>query len=427
MYRVNNTHKLTLAAAVAMSLAAPSAFATNGYFAHGYGTESKAMAGVGAAMSEDSLSTASNPGGMAFVGDRFDLGMEFFSPRRGYSITGSTNAALNQSQESDFGFFVVPSMGVNFVLSTNDTFGVAVYGNGGMNTEYSKAVFGGAYGGTAPAGVDLIQMFVPLTYAHKFNATSAVGIAVIPVYQQFKAYGLTPFGLISSHPNQVSNNGYDGSSGLGFRIGGQMGIASGVTLGISYQPKINMSPFKKYAGLFAENGDFDIPSTYVLGVAWKATPDLTVALDYERINYTDVKSVSNPAQLPPPVSTDLLGTANGPGFGWSDIDVYKLGMKYVTGTWAWRLGWNHGGNPVKADPVNSNGEVMFNIVAPGVVKDHYTFGFTKTLNPTVDINFAGMYAPKVTVTGTNPVIFGGGTSSIHMYQMSAEVSIGVKF
>jgi long-chain fatty acid transport protein len=427
MYRVNNTRKLAQAVAVAMSLAVPSAYATNGYFAHGYGTKSKAMAGVGAAISQDSLATAANPAGMAFVGDRFDFGMEFFSPRRGYSITGSSNPALNQAQESEFGFFVVPSMGVNFVLPWNDTFGISVYGNGGMNTEYAKAVFGGAYGGSAPAGVDLIQMFVPLTYAHKFNADTSVGIAVIPVYQQFKAYGLTPFGLISSDPSAVSNNGYAGSSGVGYRVGGQMGIASGVTLGVSYQPKINMSPYKKYAGLFAESGDFDIPSTYVVGFAWKATPALTVALDYQRINYTDVKSVSNSAQLPPPVFANTLGTPEGPGFGWADIDIYKLGMQYATGTWAWRLGWNHGENPIEADPVSSNGEVMFNILAPGVVTNHYTFGFTKTLNSTVEINFGGMYAPKVTVTGTNPAIFGGGTTSIHMYQTSVEMSLGVKF
>ena len=37
---------VVLALAVAAAMAAPSAFATNGYFSHGYGMKSKGMAGV---------------------------------------------------------------------------------------------------------------------------------------------------------------------------------------------------------------------------------------------------------------------------------------------------------------------------------------------------------------------------------------------
>jgi len=44
--------------------------ATNGYFAHGYGARSKAMAGVGAALPQDAMAAAVNPAGMVFVGNR---------------------------------------------------------------------------------------------------------------------------------------------------------------------------------------------------------------------------------------------------------------------------------------------------------------------------------------------------------------------
>ena len=44
-----------LAAAIAATLAAPFAQATNGYFAHGYGTKSKALAGAGVALPEDAM------------------------------------------------------------------------------------------------------------------------------------------------------------------------------------------------------------------------------------------------------------------------------------------------------------------------------------------------------------------------------------
>ena len=420
--------KLVLAVASAVWLGIPtSGFATNGYFAHGYGTKNKTMGGAGVALPQDSLAAATNPAGMAFVGNRFDFGMEFFAPQRAYIITGSSVPSFNQGQRSENSFFVVPSMGVNFILPWQDTFGISVYGNGGMNTEYSKEVFGAPFGGTGPTGVDLIQLFVPLTYAHKITPTASVGVSVIPVYQQFKATGLQPFTFISSQTSKVSNNGYASSSGVGYKVGGQMDIPGDVTLGVSYQGKIDMSEFDEYAGLFPENGNFDIPSSYTLGAAWKVMPNLTLVFDYQRINYTYSKAVSNSSQLPPPVTTNTLGTENGPGFGWADIDIYKLGMQYATGSWIWRAGWNKGDNPVEADPVNSNGEVMFNILAPGVVEDHYTLGFTKTLTPTVEINVGYMYAPKVVVTGTNPVIFGGGTTTIYLYENSVEMSLGIKF
>ena len=50
------TQRISLcAAAVAFALASGSAFATNGYFAHGYGTKNKALAGAGAALPQDAF------------------------------------------------------------------------------------------------------------------------------------------------------------------------------------------------------------------------------------------------------------------------------------------------------------------------------------------------------------------------------------
>jgi len=53
------------------------ASATNGYFAHGYSIKNKALAGAGTALPTDSLTATTNPAGMAFVGNRVDLGLSF--------------------------------------------------------------------------------------------------------------------------------------------------------------------------------------------------------------------------------------------------------------------------------------------------------------------------------------------------------------
>src|SRR3990172_11021923 len=71
-----------LALAVAAAVAAPSAFATYGYFSHGYGMTAKGMAGASTAMAKDTFGGANNPASMVWVGNRLDVGVDVFSPHR---------------------------------------------------------------------------------------------------------------------------------------------------------------------------------------------------------------------------------------------------------------------------------------------------------------------------------------------------------
>src|SRR3569623_922404 len=135
---------------IAVAASAP-ALATNGYFLHGYGAASAAMGGVGYALPQDALAPASNPAGLPLVGDRLDVGLDWFTPRRGATLYG------NQS--------IAPQLN-------------------------SGSVLGGGSGLTGPDA-----------------------------------------------------------------IGG------------SYQPKIHMRRFTKYAGLFAGHGVFDVPENYGGGIA----------------------------------------------------------------------------------------------------------------------------------------------------------------
>ena len=63
-----------------------SALATNGYFTHGVGTQSKGMAGTGVGSNADmgAVMSASNPALGAFVSDQWEIGLSVFSPRRSY-------------------------------------------------------------------------------------------------------------------------------------------------------------------------------------------------------------------------------------------------------------------------------------------------------------------------------------------------------
>ena len=73
----------------ALLVAAGPARATDGYFANGYGTNYKAMAGAGVALYLGTQAPATNPAAMAFLGKRYDFGIEVFNPNRQFSVTGS--------------------------------------------------------------------------------------------------------------------------------------------------------------------------------------------------------------------------------------------------------------------------------------------------------------------------------------------------
>ncbi|MFQ5349959.1 MAG: hypothetical protein ACE5EG_05905, partial [Thermoanaerobaculia bacterium] len=73
-------------------------------------------------------------------------------------------------------------------------------------------------------------------------------------------------------------------------------------------------------------------------------------------------------------------------------------------------------------------EVLFNILAPGVMEEHITFGFTRELGASRAFSFALMHAPSVTVGGANPLeLPGQQTISLEMEQWDLEFGLSWGF
>jgi len=370
--------------------------ATNGYFSHGFGIKNKALAGTGVALPLDSFATAMNPAGMVYVGTRIDVGLSLFNPNRSYTVSGQPSGLGFGLQpgtvDSDSEWFLIPALGANKMLNENNALGIAIFGNGGMNTDYDKRTFGGS----SPTGVDLIQLFVTPTYAVKLHPKHAVGISAIGAYQSFEAKGLQQFVNFSRDPSDLTNNDHASSFGGGARIGYLGEVLPSLFLGASYQTRIYMSKFDDYKGLFAEHGDFDIPQTWTIGLAYKALPSLTFAADVQEIYYGDIRAINNP--LIPNLLTNKLGDEHGAGFGWEDMTIFKFGVQWESSdVWTWRAGYSYGEEPIKGD------QVLFNILAPGVPQNHVTAGFTRKIGKNQGIDFAAMHAFSHSVAGPNPL------------------------
>jgi len=425
---------LRAAALLALGTALLPAHATNGYFPHGFGIKAKGMGGAGIALAQDAFAGANNPAQAAFSGNRMEAGLELFMPDR--EMSRSFGGMEITSAVSGKKAFLVPEFGYNVALSNNLGLGITVFGNGGMNTTYPGGTTDctGLLAGASPSanalcgmgtlGVDLMQLTVAPTVAYKVSDAHAFGLSPLLVFQQFKASGLQAFQMLpgaSNDPASLTNNGRDSSTGIGIRLGYLGKLSDQVSIGASYSPKISMSRFNDYAGLFADGGKFDIPENYGVGIAFQATPSVQVALDYNRINYSKVPSIGNPAGF-------NMGASDGGGFGWKDVNVVKLGVQWqMNQKTTLRFGVNKGTNPV------TSANITPNILAPGVMKTHITFGGTYAMSSMSELSWHFMHAPRVSVTGPsliNGLLPPGSPlvqETVSMRQNSIGIQWGMKF
>ena len=458
-----NMRSLSVAVALACATAVPTAQATNGYMSHAYSPTAKGLAGAGeAALPQDSMSLVGNPAGLTRIGQRADIGLSWFSPRREYTGTNMMAPGVNIAPvgstmtggdvESENNHFFIPNFGYSHPIDNVSSVGIAVYGNGGMNSDYRSAdtFMGiGTYGGNTPnnflglgggnAGVNLEQLGISLGYARDVMDNLSLGASFVIAYQTFEAKGLGAFAGFTKTfteaamaggfaiPDNLTNKGEDSAWGYGFQVGALWDINPQFSLGISYRTKMWMEEFDKYSDLFADKGDFDIPPVGSIGLAYKPNDRLALAFDVQHIWYGDIDAVSNRNNLFEkcniqfnPMAYDsryCLGGSKGAGFGWDDMTVFKFGIQYqFNNQWTGRAGFSY------ADQLIDGREVAFNALAPAVIQQHWTLGATWRLRDNYELDFWGAYMPEESVSGPGEFTTGS-SAEIRMSQYE----LGVNF
>ncbi|WP_165978860.1 OmpP1/FadL family transporter [Antarcticimicrobium luteum] len=393
------------------------AHATNGYFSNGYNPQSKAMAGSGVAVDNGVLGLAQNPALGFRVGNGAEGCITLFAPERGFTIGGAAPLTPG-SYSSENNLFAIPCGGANFRLNDRSTVGFVIYGNGGMNTEYVGNPFAGLGAGTSPLGVNLEQVFMSVSFAYQINDALSLGIAPVFAAQRFSATGLQAFGAMSTNPAALTNNGDDWSHGWGLNLGMAWEPSAEWTIGASYRTRMQMDQFRSYAGLFAEQGDFDIPATATLGAAYTpaAYSNLTLTAEFQRIFFSDVAAISNSGAL---LATPL-GANNGPGFGWKDMNVVRAAAIYRASP---RLTLR-GGVSYATDFTDDN-EVLLNVLAPATIRWHASFGASYAMKNGWELSGAFTHALEAEKSGSNLTPGFGQPVTLSMYQN--ELSIGLSY
>ena len=404
--------RAALYTAVAAAITIPmGANATNGNQPTGSGQASRGAAGAGIAFPQDTIAPLINPAAGVHVGNRVDAGIELFSPDRDLTLGGQTY----DGNETDV--FPVPELGYNKMLGSDKAFNILLSAAGGQNTDYKlHPLLGG------PAMVDLAQVFIVPSYSMKVGNNS-FGVSLNLVYQTFEAEGLGALSAASSNPSKFTDNGSSDATGAGVGFGWIGEINSTLSLGAMYQSEISMSDFDEYVGLFP-GGAVDIPEKYGVGLAVKAAPKVSVLFDINQVNYSSTKALGNSTEGD---GMSPLGFSNGPGFGWDDITIYRLGVVYEhNASLTLRAGWNHGDNPVPNETFN---DAFFNSLTPGITKDHLALGFTKQINPGLSVTGSYVHTFDETLKGNGVKLTepGAGTPAADLRMEQDAIGITVSW
>jgi long-chain fatty acid transport protein len=350
-------------------------FASTGIYSTGYGTREQGMGGVGIATGESALAPAENPAGIAFSGDRLDIGGGLFVIHAGAKDNGVPYDAKTTVTP-------MPELGYVKSLSPSLVFGVASWASG-SSTDYGRP-----YGGIPENSNTFAQgvfVHVAPTFAYRFGAekNNALALSVVGAISTVDLKGVE---AQSGQPNP----GREWKPGYGFKIGWMSQITTQLSMGAFYASKIRYAPWDHYAHLFPDGGRFEEPEQYGVGIAFRPTPKWLVAFDWLRFNYGNTHIFGNPVNFAVP-----LGRPNSTGFGFGNINAYRFGVQYeVTDRLTLRGGFE------LTDQLLRPNNTAFDFLVPPTLNRTYTIGATYRIGKQSEISFAYAVSPRVQVNGT---------------------------
>lgn len=361
---MHRTKHAALCAALGLALPG-AAMATNGMIMEGYGPIAAGMGGAAMAYDNGTAAMANNPATLGLMpeGSRVDVMLGFVGP---------DVEATHFGKSKDDAFYM-PAAG----YATRQgalAWGVGIYGQGGMGTEYANG---------DKAQVSVGRVIFPLAYA--VNKRFTVGGSIDAVWAGMDLVAdLMPL-VPGKEISFTDDSDYTGEA-KGYSVAGKIGftyqIADTFTVGGVYQTASNLPDLKD--GAWKVEG-FDMPPVLGLGFAWQAAPNLMVVVDVKDVMWDssmNTVTIRHSSGMAVPFQQD-----------WDDQIVAALGLSYrfnkaLTG----RVGYNYGKNPIPDEFVN--------YLWPAIVESHYTAGFGYVFNPAAEVNFGLSVAPEVRVVGT---------------------------
>ena len=434
--------------------------ATNGMNMEGYGPVATALGGASFAYDNGTAGMINNPATLGLMTEkaRLDVSLGILGPHIEATSPATTpnifGVPANQTASSSAKAFFMPAMGY-VRRSGNLTYGLGMFGQGGMGCEYDADSWRGlGFGLKNRTEVSVGRVIVPLVY--KVNETLQIGATadfmwagmdlkmamsgnqffdlVMPTSQRFgRASGaiVNSFGqILASLPAGTSVDyayfdfangspftGEARSYGYGAKIGVLYTPSKDLSFGLTYHTQSKLSDMTAGGGTLSfqlnipgmgqmpqtltgdfRARDFQWPAMFGAGLAWHPAPRWMIAADIREIFWKNVMKDFS-------MSFVASGAAANGSFAgqnleavlyqdWDDQTVVMLGAAYAASEQlTLRFGGNFGSNPVP--------DKYLNCLFPAIVKTHLTAGFGWKFNAKSSLDTSFTYGFRVsTINGS---------------------------
>lgn len=386
-----NFNKLNSALLLAGFFLPAQAFATNGMNMEGYGPIALGMGGASMAYDNGTAAMMNNPAtlGLMNEGHRVDLALGYMGP----DVTAKAGPATAPSAADSFGG---PAFG--WVAKTGRlTYGVGMYGQGGMGAEYAADSFMGN-GQNLPTRSELGVGRLLFPLAFNVSPDLVVGGSIDFVWA---GLDVQMFDQAGGYLNSTNGNDFSGkahATGYAAKIGLVYKLNPKLSLGAAYHSETSLGDLEADGAQYSFGGstytgkfkavDFQWPETYSMGFSYQPSDNLQITGDYKRINWASVMKNFHMNFSSSGMSWDALMPQN-----WEDQNVWMLGFSYrANDALTLRAGANFANNPVPDHDMHP--------LFPAIIKKHYMLGVGYQLSKASSVDFAYSHAPEVSATNS---------------------------
>ncbi len=399
------------------------------------------MGGAAVAFGQDTITTFYNPATACFVGCRADSGASTKYNHRDLFLSDRPSAALQHGRFHCIPFWdAYGEGGLNTLWDWNGTWAAAVQWNNydQVHTHYMTALED--WSGDA-LSTDLTLKFnfrvevLTTTVAYSPYNWLTLGVAANVYFTWLNITGLEQLKTLSVDPSDVTNQATATSNGVGVTLGMLTKFYSDrIAIGCTYSPKVHMTKLEKYQGLLPDSS-IDIPETYRFGIAATlvdaCNQQVVLAADGEYRRYSQIPTWANnfPGNSPGPFEPSF-GAPGGPGFGWHDQWIGKVGVNYrFDCCWAIRCGYRHEQSPI---PRDGGTNTAMNTLTLNTIEDYISMGATVYLDCMSEITGFIEYGFNNSIKSLYPTIDGGigwegANARFQAYTISLGFGYGLKF
>lgn len=379
--------RLSFLGIAAASAAWPAAaLAVNGALPGGNGIKNASMGGASIALPLDAVAAANNPAGMAFVPSSTTLGLQVFHGHSSADYVLPGNHLENQQTQP------APEGGFNWQLAPEWTAGFSLAG-AGAGSDYGQPALPVPGAGNAKTTLSVAE-FIP-AIAWKPMPQLALGVGLTLAWQQFEADGVIVPAAVPGGLAPVPSHGKQSATGAGLRAGTLWKPAADWTLGANLKSRVHMSRLEGYEQdlLAYSGGHLDVPGQYGVGVAWQPTGKLTLAADWLRILWGDIKAMKDPD-----------------GFAWRNQPVWRVGVAWALDEQiTLRAGYSHSHGQIDSD------RTVQNLLVPSIHEKAFSTGLSWRVLPQHELNLGYELNPRTTLKGTGPSTGTHLTSRVQMF------------